>query len=197
MTECPFVTTCISYYTLMAKVKISNSVEQRIFHEKLTGPQLVKKSPHFMEPEGSLPHSQQPATCPARSLKSMPPHPNPLTFPVPRQLLVSNQTISPRLRPCKIFSNILNFLRVVRILVQPQSWRTTLRQMSSTTYSVHSQLPSISGGRSSNRNVRMRHAVVTDNRLSNNSAINTNSIEKLCLIRQMTCKYLLTKVAEG
>ena len=32
--------------------------------EKLTGFQLVKKFPHFMEPKGSLPHSQVPATCP-------------------------------------------------------------------------------------------------------------------------------------
>jgi hypothetical protein len=32
--------------------------------EKLTGRQVVKKFPAFMEPEGSLPHSQQPATCP-------------------------------------------------------------------------------------------------------------------------------------
>jgi hypothetical protein len=29
--------------------------------DKLTGLQLVKESPHFMEPEGSLPHSQLPA----------------------------------------------------------------------------------------------------------------------------------------
>ena len=36
----------------------------RVLSEKLTGPQLVTKSQHFMEPEGSLPHSQQPATCP-------------------------------------------------------------------------------------------------------------------------------------
>jgi hypothetical protein len=32
--------------------------------EKLTGFQLVKNSLHFMEPEGSLPHSQVPAACP-------------------------------------------------------------------------------------------------------------------------------------
>jgi len=32
--------------------------------EKLRGSQLVKNSPHFMEPEGSLPLSQVPATCP-------------------------------------------------------------------------------------------------------------------------------------
>ena len=39
--------------------------------EKLTGLQLVKKFPHFMEPEVSLPHSQVPTICsypePARS----------------------------------------------------------------------------------------------------------------------------------
>jgi hypothetical protein len=35
----------------------------RVLLEKLTGLHLVKKFPHFMEPEGSLPHSQVPATC--------------------------------------------------------------------------------------------------------------------------------------
>jgi hypothetical protein len=32
--------------------------------ERLTTSQLVTKFPHFMEPEGSLPHLQVPATCP-------------------------------------------------------------------------------------------------------------------------------------
>jgi hypothetical protein len=32
--------------------------------EKLTGLELLKKFPHFMEPEISLPHSQVPSTCP-------------------------------------------------------------------------------------------------------------------------------------
>ena len=36
----------------------------RILLEKLTVLQLVKKFPNFMETEGSLPHSQVPATCP-------------------------------------------------------------------------------------------------------------------------------------
>ena len=36
----------------------------RVLLEKLTGSQLVKKFPHFVEPEGSLPHSQVPATSP-------------------------------------------------------------------------------------------------------------------------------------
>jgi hypothetical protein len=35
----------------------------RVLREKLTGLQLVKNSPHFMETESSLPHSQLPATC--------------------------------------------------------------------------------------------------------------------------------------
>ena len=46
--------------------------------EKLTGSQQVKKIPTFMEPEGSLPHLQVPATCPypepART-RPWPPHP--------------------------------------------------------------------------------------------------------------------------
>ena len=34
----------------------------RVLLEKLTNSQLVKKFPQVMEPEGSLPHSQVPAT---------------------------------------------------------------------------------------------------------------------------------------
>jgi hypothetical protein len=34
-----------------------------VLPEKLAGPQLVN-SPRFMEPEGSLPHSQAPTNCP-------------------------------------------------------------------------------------------------------------------------------------
>ena len=36
----------------------------RVLLQELTSSQLVKKFPHFMEPEGSLPHLQVPATCP-------------------------------------------------------------------------------------------------------------------------------------
>jgi len=36
----------------------------RVLPEQLTGLQLVENSPHFIEPEGSLPHSQAYATCP-------------------------------------------------------------------------------------------------------------------------------------
>jgi hypothetical protein len=34
----------------------------RVLPEKLTGPQLVKQSLHFRQPEGLLPHSQKPTT---------------------------------------------------------------------------------------------------------------------------------------
>jgi hypothetical protein len=37
---------------------------RRVLLEKLAGSQLVSNSPRFMEPEGSLPHSHVPATCP-------------------------------------------------------------------------------------------------------------------------------------
>jgi len=36
----------------------------RVIFEKQTISQLVKKFPHFIDPEGSLPHSKLPATCP-------------------------------------------------------------------------------------------------------------------------------------
>jgi hypothetical protein len=48
---------------LSDKITVANSMEQNLL-EKLTAFQLVKKFPHFMESEGSLPQSQQPATCP-------------------------------------------------------------------------------------------------------------------------------------
>ena len=45
--------------------------------EKLTGPQLVKKSPNFLEPEGSLPHSQESGNCPYSEPHRSSPSPHP------------------------------------------------------------------------------------------------------------------------
>jgi hypothetical protein len=42
---------------------LSGSMQQS-HPEKLTGSPPVNKFPHFMEPEGSLPYPQLPATCP-------------------------------------------------------------------------------------------------------------------------------------
>ena len=47
-----------------ATVNYSITPYSRALLEKLTGLQLVKKFPAFMEPEGSSPHSQVPDTCP-------------------------------------------------------------------------------------------------------------------------------------
>jgi hypothetical protein len=150
-----------------------------------------------MEPEGSLPNSQHPATCPCRSIKSMPPHPTPLTSSVPRQLLVSNPTISSRLRPCKIFSNIVKFLRVVSTSSNPKAGGPPFVRCSRLLIQYIRQLPSISGGRSSIRNLRTPHALVTGTSLSSNAAVNINNIAKLCLIRQIICNYLVTKMGGG
>ena len=49
----------------------------RVLLEKLTGLQLVKKFPHFMEPEGSSPHTQAQATCPYPELAPSSPHTHP------------------------------------------------------------------------------------------------------------------------
>jgi hypothetical protein len=53
----PFIRTIIRHlYYLLTPCS-------RVLLEKLIGLQLVKKYPAFMEPEGSLPHSQVTATC--------------------------------------------------------------------------------------------------------------------------------------
>jgi hypothetical protein len=48
---------------MMMIILRTNTPWSRVLLEKLTGLQLVKKYPHFMEIEGSLPHSQVPFTC--------------------------------------------------------------------------------------------------------------------------------------
>ena len=52
----------------------------RVLLEKLTGLQVVKKFPTFLEPEGSSSYSQVPATCPYPEPTPSSPH-NPLTLP--------------------------------------------------------------------------------------------------------------------
>jgi len=51
-------------YLLTYLVTYLLTPRSRVLLEKLTGFQLVKKFPAFMEPESSLPHSQVPAICP-------------------------------------------------------------------------------------------------------------------------------------
>jgi hypothetical protein len=67
------VVTNVSQYTLRKTNQPTNQPtiqptdRPKVFFEKVTGPQLVKKFPTLMEPKGSLPHSQDPATCPCLS----------------------------------------------------------------------------------------------------------------------------------
>ena len=53
----------------------------RVLLEKLTGFQLVKKFPHVMEPEDSLPHSQVPANRPVSEPARSSPYPPHIPLP--------------------------------------------------------------------------------------------------------------------
>jgi hypothetical protein len=44
------------------KEKYIKENESKVLPETLTDPQLVKKFPHCIEPKGTFPHSQEPAT---------------------------------------------------------------------------------------------------------------------------------------
>jgi hypothetical protein len=74
----------------------------------------------------------------------------------------SCQRISPGPMPCAMFRKTVIFYGEELLAPRPTpNWRTTLCRLSATAYSMDSQLPSISGGRSSILNLRTRHAMVT------------------------------------
>ena len=52
----------------------------RVLREKLTGSAASQEIPAFLEPEGSSPYLQAPATCPYPEPTPSSPH-NPLTLP--------------------------------------------------------------------------------------------------------------------
>jgi hypothetical protein len=97
--------------------------------------------------------------------------------------------ISPIPRLLVIFRYMIQFLRwgVVN-LAQPPSWRTNPCRLSATAYSKYSQQPSITGGRSSIRNLRTRHAVVTGTHLS--------SMKKLTKMKFLRCNTRFDKKRE-
>jgi hypothetical protein len=94
-------------------------VEHRLLPENLTYPQLVKKFPAFYGTRRFITAFTTTRHLSRQINQVHAPHPTPLTSPVPLQLLVSNQRISPRLRPCKMFSNTVKFLRVVSTSSNP------------------------------------------------------------------------------
>ena len=78
------------------------------------------------------------------------------------QVLVLYQRINPSPRCCEMFCKILSFtMRICLHFLQPSSWRNISCRLSKTSYSIYSQLPSISRGRSSVRKLRTRHGLVT------------------------------------
>jgi hypothetical protein len=76
-------------------------------------------------------------------------------------LLRSCQRISPGPRRFETFRN-KNFYCEEFLAPRPTpKWRTTPCRLFATGYSIYSQLPSVTGGLPSIRNLRTRHAVVT------------------------------------
>jgi len=66
--------------------------------DKLTDPQLVEKFPAFREPQGSLPHSQDPVTFHIPELDQCSPHPPCYLFKIHLNIILPSV---PRLRPCQ------------------------------------------------------------------------------------------------
>jgi len=122
--------------------------------------------PHLMEPEGSLPHSQVPATCPyPESTRSSPyPHiPLPEDSPGPRLCLwifrykirFNGENLTPRPTP-KLEDHPLSAFRDFLFNIFAGTLHT--------------------GGRSTIRQLRARHAVVTETHLSHGARLIANMI---------------------
>jgi hypothetical protein len=78
-------------------------------------------------------------------------------------LLIVYQRISPSLRSCEMFCNVVIFNgeELLAPRSAPPSWRITPFRLSAIAYSVYLQLPSIYGGHSSIHNLRKCHSLVT------------------------------------
>jgi len=127
-----------------------------------------------MEPESSSPHSQAPATCPypqperSSPCLHIPFIENQFYYcpPIYMQVfhVVSFHLSSSLLRPCEIFSNTVTFYS--KDLLAPRPLSNLEDNPFSGVHDYLFRIPSISGGRSSARNMWTRHAVVTGTHLS-------------------------------
>jgi hypothetical protein len=135
-----------------------------------------------MEPEGSFPHSHVSATCP---------YPEPLR---------SYQIISPGPRHVFMFrSKGIFTVRCCQHLSQPQSWRTTpCRPFGDYSFDIFAATLHIRG-RSSIRNLRTRHVVVTETHLSrDNKLLYTDiCIRNLSRLYTGTLFYLSTYITNS
>jgi hypothetical protein len=123
-----------------------------------------------MEPEGSLPHSQVPATGPYPEPARSNPHPHTLLPEDPSTkshvlfpLLTSYQSISPGSRLCLwIFRNIISFYgeELLAPRPTPKLKDHPLSVVRVCLFNIFAAALHI-GGRSSIRNLKKRHAVVT------------------------------------
>ena len=127
-----------------------------------------------MEPEGSLPHSQAPATCPyPQSERSSPCLYIPFIEnhfyycpPIYMQVfhVASFHLVFSLLRPCEMFCNTITFYGKELLTSRPTSMLEDNPFSAVDGYLF--TIPSISVGRSSAHNMRTRHAVVTETHLS-------------------------------
>jgi hypothetical protein len=96
------------------------------------------------------------------------PPPVPVTsFSYPFSVAEVVPTIGSGPRLCRLYRNIIIFYgeELLAPRLTPKVEDPPCR-LSATAYSMYSQLPSITGGRSSIRNLRTRHAVVTGSHLT-------------------------------
>ena len=107
------------------------------------------------------------------------PPPVPILSQINPVMPVSCQRISPSPRACEMFHNILYIFYDVELLA-PRSTSKLKHLLFSAvpSHSIYSQLPSVSGGRSSIRNLRTRPAVVAGNNFSLKNVIHYTYCKK-------------------
>jgi hypothetical protein len=94
-------------------------------------------------------------------------HHNPNLISIFRRLgRLSKESVQVRGSVWFFVTNLFFMVKVYYPHAQPRIWRTTPYRLSVAAYSIYSQLPSIAGGRSSIRNPRTLHAVVTGTHLT-------------------------------
>ena len=133
-----------------------------------------------MEPEGSLPHSQVPATCPYPEPARSSPYPHIPFSEGPSSLLRSYQSVSPDPRLClSILRSKILFNREELLAPRPTP-KLEDRPLSTVQDLLFNILAATIhiGGRSSIRNLRTRHTLVTGTHFSHEVYIHIHNVPK-------------------
>jgi hypothetical protein len=93
------------YLCVWSKVLIFSFSWSTVLLQKLTGLKLVKNSPHFMEPESWLPHSQVPATCLYPGPAQSSPYPISHFLKIHLNIILPSSFESPKWFRCFTFSH--------------------------------------------------------------------------------------------